>query len=153
MDLYSFTSRLAADGLATFMFSRDSDWMEVGLPRQPPPEGGVVGTEVAGRNVILRETEWPDRRVWVADPAAVYACGNRWSFTNEGFLCSGESISKKFSATGIRWTRCTSWCGTTISASPSLFRGGGFRCINSRTGDFKRLRRRLRAPRSSRPVK
>jgi hypothetical protein len=85
MDLYTFTSRLTDDGLATFMYSRDSDWMKVGLPWQPPSDDcGAYTAEVAGRCVVMRKMHWPDRDVWAADPAAVYAGGNRWSFTNEG---------------------------------------------------------------------
>jgi hypothetical protein len=39
---------------------------------------------VADRHVVLREVDWLGRRAWLADCAGVYACGNRWSFTNDG---------------------------------------------------------------------
>jgi len=84
------TSRLMDAGLATYMFSPDSDWMKTGLPRQPPPDRRRSGpTTVFGRAVYLERWDLRETELWVADPARVYWYEERWSFCSEGYAQYG----------------------------------------------------------------
>jgi hypothetical protein len=100
MDLVAFTSRLADAGLATYMFSPESDWIRVGVPRDPLviPEDHWVRVEphpppyfclvdlvtVFGRTVTLERWDLREGQLWVADPARVYWYEERWSFCCDG---------------------------------------------------------------------